>query len=457
MGGSSGIGGRSSDPGPIRYVESDGLQIAYQVVGDGPVDVVYVPGLANHIESMWDIPELARFTERLASFCRLILIDKRGTGLSDRLPTDSRASVEERMHDVQAVLDATDSASAFLFATADGTPVALLAAATFPDRVRGLALWAASARLLQDVDYPIGFPEEAVDLLLAGFAASWGNDEDPGLNVVAPSLAGDPRWLTGMARIERRSGTPADAVRYWAVNLRVDVRAALPTISVPTLVMHCTGDQMYPMTHGRYVADHIEGARFLELEGTDHFMFAENGERVTDEIEEFVTGVRSGPATHRRLATVLFTDIVESTRRSAELGDDRWRSLLDAHDTAVGVQVERHHGRVVKMTGDGCLAVFEGPRQAILAAGGIRHAASSMGLQVRAGVHTGEIEFRGDDLAGIAVHIAARVAALAGPDEVLVSSTVKDLVVGSGMEFADREIHTLKGVPGEWQLYAVLP
>ncbi len=441
--------------GSIRYVESDGLQIAYQVVGSGPVDVVYVPGLANHIESMWDIPEIAHFTERLASYSRLILIDKRGTGLSDRLPADNRATVEDRMHDVQAVLDATGSTSAFLFATADGTPVALLAGATYPERVRGLALWAASARLLEEQDYPIGFPRAESEAILAAFGASWGNDESPGLQVVAPSVARDPRWLAGMARIERRSGTPAEAVRYWTVNLHVDVRPALPAISSPTLVMHCTGDQLYPLSHGRYVADHIEGARFLEIDGTDHFLFAENGERVADEIEEFVTGTRSGAAPQRRLATVLFTDIVGSTQRSAELGDERWRSLLEAHDAALGVQVQRHRGRVVKMTGDGCLAVFDGPRQAILAAGDICQAMSVLGLETRAGVHTGEIEFRGDDLAGLAVHIGARVSALATTNEILVSSTVKDLVIGSGMDFADRGSHILKGVPGNWHLYAI--
>jgi class 3 adenylate cyclase len=237
--------------------------------------------------------------------------------------------------------------------------------------------------------------------------------------------------------------------------LRVDVRSALPAISVPTLVMHSTGDLLYPMTHGRFVADHIEGARFLEVEGTDHFFFAENGERVADEIEEFVTGCRSGPASQRRLATVLFTDIVGSTQRSAELGDHRWRALLEAHDAVLGVQVERHRGRVVKMTGDGCLAVFDGPRQAILAAEAVRDAMAAMGVVVRAGVHTGEIDFRGEDLAGLAVHIGARVAGLADPDEVLVSSTVKDLVVGSGLEFADRGSHALKGVPGQWHLFAV--
>jgi class 3 adenylate cyclase len=440
--------------GPIRYVESDGLQIAYQVLGSGPVDVVYVPGSANHIESMWDIPEITRFTQRLASYSRLILIDKRGTGLSDRLPDDTRSTVEERMHDIQAVLDATDSSSAILFGTADGTPVGLLAAATYPDRVRGLALWAASARLLWDVDYPIGVPDEAVELVLEAFRAAWGNDEDPGLEVVAPSVAHDPRWRSGMARIERRSCTPAEAVRYWAVNLHVDVRSALPAIAVPTLVMHCTGDQLYPVTHGRFVADHVQGARFLEVAGTDHFFFAENGERVADELEEFVTGSRSGPAPHRRLATVLFTDVVDSTQRSAELGDQRWHALLEAHDAVLAVQVERHRGRVVKTTGDGCLAVFDGPRQAILAAEAIREAMVAIGLEVRAGVHTGEVEFRDEDLAGLAVHIGARVAALASSGEVLVSSTVKDLVVGSGMVFASRGTHTLKGVPGEWQLYA---
>jgi pimeloyl-ACP methyl ester carboxylesterase len=440
--------------GPIRYVESDGLQIAYQVVGSGPVDVVYVPGSANHIESMWDIPEIAGFTQRLASYSRLILIDKRGTGLSDRLPNDNRSTVEERMRDVTAVLDATDSSSAILFGTADGTPVALLAGATYPDRIRGLALWASSARLLWDEDYPIGIPDDAVEPVLEAFRASWGNDDDPGLDVVAPSVAADPRWRAGMARIERRSCTPAEAVRYWAVNLHVDVRSALPAITVPTLVMHCTGDQLYPVTHGRFVADHVQGAEFLEVPGTDHFFFAENGERVADELEEFVTGSRSGATPHRRLATVLFTDIVGSTQRSAELGDRRWHALLEAHDAVLAVQVERHRGRVVKTTGDGCLAVFDGPRQAILAAEAIRDAIDAIGLELRAGVHTGEVEFRDADLAGLAVHIGARVAAIAASGEVLVSSTVKDLVVGSGMRFVARGSHTLKGVPGEWHLYA---
>jgi pimeloyl-ACP methyl ester carboxylesterase len=435
-------------------VESDGLQIAYQVVGDGPVDVVYVPGSANHIEAMWDIPEIAGFTQRLASYARLILIDKRGTGLSDRLPDDNRSTVEERMHDVTAVLDATESSSAILFGTADGTPVALLAGATYPDRVRGLALWASSARLLWDEDYAIGIPDDAVEPFLEAFRAAWGDDEDAGLDVVAPSVAHDPRWRAGMARIERRSCTPAEAVRYWGVNLRVDVRSALPAITVPTLVMHCRDDQLYPVSHGRFVADRIQGAEFLEVPGTDHFFFAENGERVADELEEFVTGSRSGAAPHRRLATVLFTDIVGSTKRSADLGDRRWHALLEAHDAVLAGQVERHRGRVVKTTGDGCLAVFDGPRQAILAAEAVRDALVAIGLEVRAGVHTGEVEFRGEDLAGLAVHIGARVSAIAGLGEVLVSSTVKDLVVGSGMAFVARGSHTLKGVPGEWDLYA---
>lgn len=442
---------------PIRYAESDGLEIAYQVVGDGPVDLLYVPGAANHIEAMWDLSEMSRFTERLASFSRLILMDKRGTGLSDRMPADARATPEERVDDVRAVLDAVGSKSSYLFATADGTPIAILAAASHPHRVQGLALYAASARLMADDDYPIGFPPEAFDVFIEGFATTWASeDDDTSLRFSAPSLVHDPRWRAGMARIQRRGSTPREASRYWSVNMRIDVREVLPAVRVPTLVLHCSGDRLYPVAHGRYVADHIPDARFIELDGTDHFFFAENSERVAQELEEFVTGRRSQHSDDRSLATVLFTDIVGSTERGAAIGDRRWRSLLDAHDEITRLQVERYDGRVVKTTGDGCLAVFDGPRRAILAADAARAATAALDLPIRAGLHTGEIEIRGDDVAGMAVNLAARVAGEAGPGEIFVTRTVRDLVVGSTLQFAERGERTLSGFREAWLLYELV-
>jgi class 3 adenylate cyclase len=445
------------EPGPIRYAECEGLQIAYQVVGSGPVDLVHVPGLANHIEAMWDIPEISRFTERLASFSRLILLDKRGTGLSDRLPEGQRATVEDRLNDVTAVLDAVGSSSTFLLATADGTPVAMMAAASYPERFRGMALYAASARLLRDHDYPIGIVDEVVEFVLLACASCWGNEDDPGLWFLAPSVAGDPRWRASMARIERRSTTPVEAARYWSLNLHIDIRPVLSAITVPTLVLHTTGDHLYPVSHGRYVAEHIPGASFVEFPGFDHFFYAENCDRVAGEIEQFVTGRRAGPAGDRRLATVLITDVVGSTERTAEFGDGRWRALLDAHDRLLDVRIERYGGRLVKSMGDGCLAVFDGPRQALLAAEAMLEAGSAIGLEIRAGVHTGEIELRGDDIAGIAVHIAARVSALAGGGEILATRTVRDLVVGSTLCFEERGEHALKGVGERWLLYRLAP
>jgi len=444
--------------GPIRYADSGGVEIAYQVVGSGPVDLVYVPGSANHIEAMWDIPELSRFTERLAAFSRLILLDKRGTGLSGRMPEGSGASVEDRTDDIRAVLDAVGSSSAWLFGTADGAPVAIVAAASHPDRVRGLVLYGASARLRWDDDYEVGLPDEVADLIIEAIGSVWGNEDDPGLTFVAPSVANDPRWRAGMARILRRSGTPADAIRYWTVNLDVDVRAALPAVAVPTLVIHTSGDQLYPAPQGRYVSDNIPGARFVELEGTDHFFFAEQGDRVADEIEEFVVGHLSETVADRRLATVLFTDIVGSTERSSELGDRAWRALLEAHDATVRALVDRHGGRLVKTLGDGCLAAFDGPRRGVVAAEAIIAASATLGLDVRAGLHSGEVEvLQTGDIAGIAVHIASRVASAASPGQILVTRTVRDLVIGSELAFTDQGEHRLKGVDEPWLLYARAP
>jgi class 3 adenylate cyclase len=441
-------------PGPIRYASSDGLQIAYQVVGDGPIDLVYVPGLANHIEALWDIAELTRFTRRLASFSRVIILDKRGAGLSDRLPEDRRATIEERIHDVLAVLEAAESSQAVLFATADGTPVALTAAAIYPERLHSLVLWEASARLLAADGYAIGLPPETRDLVVDTILHEWTDEQGSILGSLAPTVADDPRWQSGMARIQRRSCTPSQAARYWALNMELDVRSVLPMIRAPTLVLHCRGDLLYPVEHGRFIADSIAGASFVELEGSDHFGFAENGDRVADEIEEFVTGRRPDRLGRRRLATLLMTDVVGSTTQAVGIGDDRWRALLDAHDRVIGEEIARHDGRLVDTAGDGCLAVFDGPRDALLAADAIQAECARLGLGVRAGVHTGEIEPRGEGVAGIAVHIAARVSALAGADEIFTTRTVRDLVAGSEIDFDDRGTHVLKGVPDEWQVFA---
>ena len=440
--------------GPVRYASCDGLQVAYQVVGDGPVDVLYVPGLVNHIDAMWDMPEMARFTERAAGFCRFILMDKRGTGLSDHMPTGRGSTVEERMHDVLAVLDAVGSESAHLFATADGAPLGIVAAASHPDRVAGLVLYAPSARLLEDDGYA-GNPASRLSVIEAWMPEAWGTERRSNLAVSMPSMADDPRWRAGYARMQRRSCTPRAATEYWLLNERIDVREVLPVVSVPTRVVHCAGDPLFPVAHGRYVAAHIPDAKFVELDGVDHFPWVENGEQLADELEEFVTGQRSGTASHRRLATVMFTDLAESTRHDVELGDRRWRALLEAHDAFARVQIERHRGTLVKSTGDGSLAVFDGPQAAIAAAAAMRNAAADVGLQLHAGIHVGEIEQRPDDIAGIAVHIAARLTGVAERDEILVTRTVRDLVTGSGLTFVDRGEHKLKGVDEPWRLYEV--
>lgn len=443
--------------GPVRYADSDGLQVAYQIVGDGPVDLVLVPGLMNHIEAVWDVPEMTRVVEWLASFSRVVLLDKRGSGLSDRLPEDERATLEERVHDVTSVLDVAGARHPYLIATADGTPVALMAAAVHPDRFSGLVLWEASACLAWHPDYPIGIPRELLERVPDAIRANWGSEDDPGLWALASSMVEDARWRAAIARMQRRACTPVEAARYWKLNQEIDARSVLGSIRVPTLVLHTVGDAVYPITHGRYVAEHIAGARFVELSGTDHFCYAESGDRVVAEIEEFVTGAHTWPAADRRLASILFTDVVDSTRHLAEVGDGRWRALLDAHDQLIDVEVERHRGRVVARTGDGCVALFDGPREALLCGRAILTGAEQLGLELRAGTHTGEIELRGDDIAGMAVHLAARVSACAGPGELLATRTVRDLVAGSTFFFVDVGERELKGIPERWELYRLAP
>jgi class 3 adenylate cyclase len=410
----------------------------------------------NHIESAWQEPSLARHYRRLASFSRLVLFDRRGAGLSDRLPSDAAPTIEERAEDIAAVIGAAECRRPALFATADGSAVALFFAATYPQALQALVLWAPSARYVEGPDYPIGLPAERHVNTEPLFERRWGNEDDPlSVHRMAPSRVGDTRWYRSVARMERLTASPRAAAALWTIHAQTDVRAVLPAIQTPTLVLHATGDQIFPLAQGRYVAEHVPTARFVELHGTDHLYWAQLGDQVADEIEEFLTGVRGAHDTDRALATVLFTDLVASTERAADLGDRRWHDLLDAHDDALRRDVERYGGRIVKTIGDGMMAEFTAPGRAIQCALALRATVADLGVTVRAGIHTGEVERRGGDLAGIATHVAARVQASAQPGEVLVSRTVRDLLAGSAFRWTDRGTHRLKGLAEEWQLYAV--
>jgi pimeloyl-ACP methyl ester carboxylesterase len=429
------------------------VNIAYQVVGEGPLDLVFVSGWVSNLDLMWEDPSYARFLRRLASFSRLILFDKRGTGLSDRVPETDLPTLEARMDDVRAVLDAAGAERAALLGHSEGGPMCLLFAATYPERTNALVLIGTYARRLIGEGYPFGATPEAYDAFLAEIADGWGGPV--GLEVRAPSLADDERFRTWWSDYLRMSASPGAALALTRMNGQIDVRPALPTIEVPTLVVHRSGDRALPVEGARYIAERIRDVRLVELPGDDHLPFVGDQDAILDEIEEFLTGARRGAESDRVLATVLFTDIVGSTERAVELGDRDWRDLLDSHHVLVRRELERWRGTEVATAGDGFLATFDGPARAIRCACGVRDAVRGLGLEIRAGLHTGECEVRGDTIAGIAVHIGARVAALAAAGEVLVSSTVKDLVAGSGIEFDERGEHDLKGVPGRWQLYSV--
>lgn len=435
-----------------RYARSGDLRIAYQVHGDGPIDLLFAPGYLSHLEQNQSWPAYAAFFDRLAAFSRLIVFDRRGTGLSDRIL--ALGSFEELLDDIAVVLDAAGSERAALFGGAEGGPMCALFAATYPGRTSALVLGASYARRTWAPDYPWGLDEDTQQRILEGYEERWGR---PGFGSksIAPSLADDQRFQAWYAQAQRFAGTPASAKAWFRVTMEIDVRDVLPAIRVPTLVVHRTGDRVVPVESGRYLAAHIPDARYVELPGDDHFPFVGDGDAIADEIEEFLTGSRPAREPDRVLATVLFTDIVGSTGRAAELGDRRWTELLADHHRLVATELERHRGKVVRVEGDGTLSTFDGPARAVTCATAIRRALRPLGVEIRAGLHTGEIELAPTGIEGIAVHIGARVAALAGPGEVLVSSTVKDLVVGSDLEFADRGRHELKGVPGAWQLYAV--
>src|SRR5437763_4108569 len=441
---------------PTRYARSGDASIAYQVVGDGPIDLVLVLGFATHLELQWEMPPFARFFERISSFSRRILFDKRGTGLSD--PVTEVPSLEQRIDDVRAVMEAAGSERAALFGVSEGGPMSVLFAATHPERVTALVLHGAMGRTTEAPDYPWATPAEALRESAAELIAPyWGQQAQGMVELFAPSFADSPEAVEFTARIERSAASPAMVQQIFEMFLDIDVRAILPTIHVPTLVLHRRGDRVVNRRAGEELAAQIPGARYVELPGIDHLPWAGDSEAVLGEIEEFLTGARSVPEPDRVLATVMFTDIVGSTERATELGDARWRELLAAHQAAVRRELMRFRGSEVKTLGDGCLATFDGPARAIRCGQAIAQGARSGGLEVRVGLHSGEVELMDDDVGGIAVHIAARVGALAGPDEVLVSSTVKDLVAGSGIPFADRGTHRLKGIDDEWRLFAAGP
>jgi class 3 adenylate cyclase len=437
-------------PPDTRYARSGPLSIAYQALGDGPLDLVYAASWTNQIEHAWELPAYRRFLERLASFSRLITFDKRGSGLSDRVA--GVPSLEDRMSDLEAVLDAVGSERAALFGSSEGGVLCTMFAASRPERTRALVLFSSMARLERTEDHPWGWSPEFFEAVYDFVERRWGTGE--GVEFAAPDSARDEGFRRWHARLERLVGTPGSARAQMEWNQAIDIRPLLGTVAVPALVLHRAGERWVEPGCGRYLAQNIPGARYVEVPGRDHYPYLEPADRTLDEIERFLTGTRHEPVAQRALATVLFTDIVDSTARAAELGDRRWRQLLDEHDAAIDAELERHGGRRIKGTGDGVLATLGGPAQAIRCARAIIDRVGELSLALRTGVHTGECELRGDDIGGIAVHIAARVVAAADPGEVLVTRTVKDLVFGSGIAFTDRGARALKGVPGEWQLFA---
>ena len=435
----------------IRYADGDGVQIAYEVFGSGPRDLVFVHGWVTNVELLWEYPPVARALERLGSFCRVINFDKRGTGLSDRVPVDRLPSLEQRMDDVRAVMDAAGSERAVLLGHSEGGPMSLLFAAAYPERTEGLVIYGSFALRLRQPDYPWAPTPEEREAHVRRIREEWGGVVH--LEQLAPGRLDDDEFRAWWARYLRSSASPAAAAALTSMNTDVDVRSVLPTITVPTLVIHRADDRRVEVGGARWMAEQIPGARYVELEGSDHLIWADP-DPIFDLVEEFVTGVPPAEVPDRVLVTVLFTDIVGSTETAAAVGDEAWRRLLDRHDETVRRYLQRYRGREIKSTGDGFLAVFDGPARAVRCAQAIADAVVAIGVHVRAGTHTGEVELRGADVGGVAVHAAARIASLARPGEVLASRTVRDLTAGSGIAYESRGTHELKGVPGEWELNA---
>lgn len=433
-----------------RYAKSGDTHIAYQVVGQGPLDLVYVPGFVSHLEHQWQNPIWAHMLRRLASFTRLIMFDKPGTGLSDRLV--AIPTLEQRMDDVRTIMDTVGSQRAAFFGVSEGGPMSILFAATYPERTAALILYGTYARRMWGPDHPWGRTEAEAEAIFERMERNWGKDAF--LELWAPSLMNNAEANRAVATYQRLSASPGAALMVQRLAAQIDVRHVLPTVRVPALVMHRTGDRVIRLEQGRYVAEHIQGAKFVELAGDDHIPSVGNGDVIVDEIEEFLTGIRPAE-TDRVLATILFTDIVGSTERALSLGDRRWRELLQQYYGVARRELVRYRGREIDTAGDGMFAAFDGPARAIRCACGIRDAVRPLGLEVRSGLHAGECEIVGEKIGGIAVHIGARVAAAAAPGEVLVSNTVKDLVAGAGIRFKERGMHALKGLQEEWPLFAI--
>ena len=437
---------------PVQYAKNGDVHIAYQVAGAGPPDLLFVTGALGNLRLWWEEPAARRFWERLASFSRLILFDKRGMGLSDR---GNFGTLEDRMDDMRAVLDAVGSGRASLFGLSEGAPLSVLFAATYPERTAALVLYGAEVKEETTNDWPWGeATREEFEESMKGVSERW-NDGSSFTKYFMPSAGEDERLADWWRRLKTESFGPGDAIAYMRLAFEIDIRGVLPALDVPTLVMHQARDRVCHVENGRYLAEHIKGARYVEIDGEDHVPWEPQTETILGEMNEFLTGDRAEPEPDRVLATVLFTDIVDSTRRAVELGDRRWKDLLETHHRTVRDEVARFRGRELDSAGDGIFASFDGPARGIRCARSIVDSVKSIGLGVRAGLHTGECELVGDKLGGIAVHIGARVASQAAAGEVLVSRTVRDLVAGSGIEFRDRGVAQLKGVPGEWQLYAV--
>jgi class 3 adenylate cyclase/pimeloyl-ACP methyl ester carboxylesterase len=436
-----------------QYADSGGASIAYQVIGDGPLDLLFLPGWISQVEQIWELPSLRRFFERLAAIGRVIQFDRRGTGLSDRVV--GAHSLDQEVLDALAVLDAAGSERAALFTYLLGGLVGTMLAADHPQRIGALVMYASLARTAWAPDYDWALTVEQREELVTRNVVAWGEPSNEAVATLAPSMADDPTLANWLARVQRLAASPGEARQLLASAIDLDVRDALPRISVPTLVMVRTGDRSWDIRHSRYLADHIPGARYVEMEGIDSFPFIGDSDAILEEVEEFLTGARQHEVT-RALRTVLFSDIVDSTARVAELGDAHWRDLLARHHDDLRKELARFGGHEVKTVGDGVLATFDGPpSSALRCALAISAAAQELGVQVRVGMHTGEVELTGDDVAGMAVHIAARVAGLASAGEVLVSGTVFGTVVGGPFSFEDRGLHELKGVPGRWPLFAL--
>jgi pimeloyl-ACP methyl ester carboxylesterase len=440
-------------PPETRYAKTGDIHIAYQVFGSGPIDIVLATEFWHSIEAQWDLPELARFLERLGSFARAISFDQRGSGISDPVAMDELNTLDVWMEDIDVVMDAVRSESAVLYGIGGGGTMGLLYAATRPQRVSGLVLVNSFARLMRAPDYPWGRAPELEEEVLDVMRAGWGRGVF--LDLVAPSRVGDEEFRKWWARYQRIGASPGTVLAMRKMLAQIDVRDVLPSIHVPTLVLHRAETPWNRVEHGRYLAEHIPGAKLVEVPGVDHLSFADDAEPILRETEQFVAGIAGPPKSDRQLSTVLFTDIVRSTELAAELGDRRWREVLEEQRALVRRELARFQGREVDTAGDGFLATFDGPARAVQCACVVRDTVRELGIEIRAGLHTGEVEVLRDGLAGVAVHIGQRVLASAEPGEVLVSSTVKDLTAGSGLEFEDRGLHALKGVPDEWRLFAV--